>query len=157
MSNQPDTPARKGGIGTAAVALIVLVVGIGVGGGAFWWARRGAAPPSPVETRASDHGIVAFEPFVVNLADPNASRFLRATVQVVVPSAEAAEHILTTPVVLMQARSSILEVLTQQTSDAIGTPDGKAALKQAIAEHVAPVFDEVKVVDVLFSDFVIQF
>jgi flagellar basal body-associated protein FliL len=57
----------------------------------------------------------------------------------------------------MQARSAILELLTLQTSDRLATPDGKATLKKAIVDRIFTVMDGLKVVDVLFSDFVIQY
>jgi flagellar basal body-associated protein FliL len=44
-----------------------------------------------------------------------------------------------------------------QTSDALVTPGGKTQLKKAIGEAVGAALENVKVVDVLFSDFVVQF
>jgi flagellar basal body-associated protein FliL len=57
---------------------------------------------------------------------------------------------------LMRARSAILEVLTTQTSDVLVTADGKTALRESIKEHIAEAA-EAQVIDVLFSDFVVQF
>ena len=48
-------------------------------------------------------------------------------------------------------------MLAQQTAESLITPEGKAALKTAIAEHVKTDLEETKVTDVLFSDFVVQF
>ena len=133
-----------------------LVVVGGGGGGAFWYSRRApAAEAAPA--KAPERGILGFEPFVVNLADPNAARFLRTTVQLVVGSEAEAEKAKKTPVVMMQARGAILELLTVQTADALVTPEGKTKLKKAIAERVTEALEHVKVVDVLFSDFVVQF
>jgi flagellar basal body-associated protein FliL len=58
---------------------------------------------------------------------------------------------------MMRARGAILELLTVQMSDALVTPGGKSELKKAIAERVGEALEHVKVVDVLFSDFVVQF
>jgi flagellar protein FliL len=136
--------------------LVGLVVVGGAGGGAFWYSRRApAGEAAPV--KAPERGILGFEPFVVNLADPNSARFLRTTVQLVVGSESEAEKAKKTPVVMMQARGAILELLTVQTSDALVTPEGKTKLKKEIAERVAEALEHVKVVDVLFSDFVVQF
>jgi flagellar FliL protein len=141
---------------------LVLILGVvlalcGVGGGAYWYARRTAPAGEAAHVKEPEHGILAFEPFVVNLADPGASRFLRTTVQLVVGNEAEAEHVKKTPVVMMQARGAILELLTVQTSDALVTPAGKTRLKKAIAERVGPALENVKVVDVLFSDFVVQY
>jgi flagellar protein FliL len=155
----PAPAPKKGWLKIILIVAVALVVIGGIGGGAFWWMRR-AAPKveaAAIAEKPGERGIVPFEPFVVNLVDPGGSHFLRISVQIVVPSAEEAEKIHKTPVLVMQARSAILDLLTQQTSDVIATPDGKKALKAAIAEHVAKALGEVKVHDVLFSDFVIQY
>ena len=145
-----DKKAKKPLVPILAGVLVLAVAG----GGGFWYMRR---TPAVVVEKMPERGILAFEPFVVNLADPNASRFLRTTVQLVVNSEADAEHIKKTPVVLMRARGAILELLTVQTADALVTPGGKIELKKAIAEHVGEALEHVKVVDVLFSDFVVQF
>ncbi len=60
-------------------------------------------------------------------------------------------------VVTSRLRSAILEHLSQQSSDRIVTPEGKKALKEEIAERCGKILGHVKVVDVLFSEFVVQF
>src|SRR5262249_52508358 len=127
--------------------------------GAFWWSRRAAASSaeSPKEAKPAKRGLVSFEPFVVNLADKEAPRFLRTTVGLVVDDAEAEEHVKESHVQVLQARSAILELLSAQTSEVLATADGKAALKQAIIERLHTTFSGMKVEDVLFSDFVIQY
>jgi flagellar FliL protein len=153
-----DTPAAaKGGKSPLVIILAVIIAGGAAGGGAFWYARRTAPAGEARHDRASERGMLKFEPFVVNLADPNASRFLRTTLQLVVKNAEEAEHIEKSPVALMQTRGAILELLTVQTSDVLVTVEGKTALKKAIAERASAVLDDTKVLDVLFSDFVVQF
>jgi len=153
--SQTTSSARKRGPGGLLTVLLVLVAGASAG--AFWWGRRAAPIADSPHVRSGARGIVSFEPFVVNLADKNASRFLRTTVEVVVSDEAVAEELQKTPVLLMQARSAILELLTLQTADALNTPEGKAGLKKAIAEKLSSLFTDVKVLDVLFSDFVIQF
>jgi flagellar protein FliL len=139
------------------IIVAVLLLLAGGGGGAYWYMNKPAGDPeAEAHAPAAERGIVLFEPFVVNLADPNSSRFLRVTLQLVVGDIEEAEHILTTPVILAQARSAILELLTLQTSDQLVTTDGKSALKVAIAARVSKLIEDVEVVDVLFSDFVVQ-
>jgi|SRR6185436_10520996 len=150
-------PAPKAGKSHVMMIVVVaLVVASGAGAGAFWYARRSAPVVEKIE-HAGDRGLVTFEPFVVNLADANASRFLRISVQLVVKNEEEAERIQKKPALLMGTRSAILEVLTTQTSDTLATPAGKAALKKAIAERAGAALDDTRVIDVLFSDFVVQF
>lgn len=153
----PRGPNKKNKKKILYAALAAGVI-VGVGGGGYWWSLR-AAPAEDHTTEAPaphERGLVTFDPFVVNLADANASRYLRVTVRLVVDSPEMAAEVAESPVVLMAARSTILELLTTQTAETLVTPDGKAALRAAIAKQVGHG-GELKVVDVLFSDFVVQF
>jgi flagellar FliL protein len=143
-------------------AVIVLAV---AGGGAFWWSQKAQAhttdAPAGAEAAAApeaheERGMVSFDPFVVNLADPGVSRFLRVKVQLLVANLEEAEAIEKSPVKLSQARSAILELLTTQTSEVLVTAQGKAELRKLISEGIGKSL-HIEVVDVLFSDFVVQF
>jgi flagellar FliL protein len=157
IMSEASTLAAKQKKSTLPMIVVAVLATAAGGGGAYWYTHRtGRAVPAAEHARGAERGIVQFQPFVVNLADPNASRFLRVTLQLVVLDEEEAKHVLETPVVLAQARSAILELLTLQTADQLVTPDGKTALKKAIAERVSAAIDSVKVLDVLFSDFVVQ-
>jgi flagellar FliL protein len=151
-------PKKKGGrkklmYGAAAVLLIGIV-----GGGAYWW-KAGAAPAEGESAKGKevDRGLVKLEPFVVNLADVGSSRYLRITLELLVEDAERAEELEKDRVSLTKARSAILELLTTQLSTELVKPEGKAALRQAIKEVVAHAVNHLEVIDVLFSDFVVQF
>ena len=140
---------------------VVIVLAI-AGGAAFWWSQKAQAhtadaeaPAAPAESH-EERGIVAFEPFVVNLADAGVSRFLRVKVQLLVANAEEAEAIEKSTVKLSQARAIILELLTTQTSEVLVTSQGKAELRKLISEAVGKSL-HIEVADVLFSDFVVQF
>ncbi|MEP7116510.1 MAG: flagellar basal body-associated FliL family protein [Acidobacteriota bacterium] len=156
----PEGAKAKAG-GNKKMLMIGGVVLALAGGGYYWKATAaGAEDEHAVETRKvspKERGLVSFEPFVANLADPGGQRFVRATVQLIVGDTAMAAEMTETPVLTMQARAIILELLTTQTADALVTPEGKVALRQAIAERVAEALHEVEVVDVLFSDFVVQF
>jgi flagellar FliL protein len=151
------TPPKKKGRGLVMTLIVVIVLLLCAGGGGAWWlleARSGAAAAEPdPETR----GLLAFEPFLVNLTDAGGNRFLKVTVQLVVGTADEAKHVEETPVILMRARSSILELLAQQSASALVTPEGKQALKLGIKERVTPLLAHEQVIDVLFSEFVVQF
>ena len=101
-------------------------------------------------------GVVPMEAFLVNLADSNASRFLRVTLRLVVETPAEAKEIEESPVDQARARSAILELLATQQSATLVTPEGKDALKKAIAERTSKVLKR-EVHDVLFTDFVVQF
>lgn len=150
----PAAPKRK------SRALLFIVLGLvvlgGAGGGGFWWwrhsAKAEAAPPPAKEAT----GILALEPFVVNLADRDASRFLRVTIKIVLDDEETAKEIEEHPVNKSRVRSAVLELLTAQESAKLVTPEGKTELKHVIAERASAVL-HTEVRDVLFTDFVVQF
>jgi flagellar protein FliL len=157
-SPQAVPAAKKGGKGLVIIIVAVVVLG-GAGGGGFWWWRKSqaeAATSTPQSKHSQPAGVVPMEPFLVNLADKEASRFLRVTLRLVVDTESEAKEIEETPVDIARARSAILEVLATQESAALVTPSGKAGLKKAIAEHTTEVLKK-EVRDVLFTDFVVQF
>src|SRR5262245_61194077 len=137
--------------GAGAVLLSSLI-----GGGAYWWTARASAA-EPAKEEAVERGLVKLEPFVVNLADVGVSRYLRVTLELLVHDAEQAEELEKSRVALTQARSAILELLTTQKSAELVKPEGKAALRQAIKDAVTHAVEHIEVIDVLFSDFVVQF
>lgn len=182
MSNETQAPAaapKKKSRRTLMIAVAGLVL-LGGGGGAAYWkfapghadaAERKAKPKAKhgeaaaeAEHAEAEHdeaeegptGIVALEPFVVNLADPGATRFLRISLSLVVGE-EHAKELEEKEVERMQLRSAILELLALQTSDTLVTPEGKIELKKAIAKRVGETVHELHVVDVLLSEFVVQF
>ena len=147
-------------------ATLGLVLAGGGGAGAWWWFHRAeAAAPADghgpaTEAEAldpSDSGVLVMDPFLVNLSDQDAPRFLRATLRLVVADREHAEHLAEDEVAKARVRSAILELLTTQKSTDLVTPEGKAALKKGIVGATGAILTEAKVVDVLFSEFVVQF
>jgi flagellar FliL protein len=156
-------PAKKGKGKLVLVLLILLALGGGAGGGAWWWMAKSQAA-SGTDAKAGEHGaineesgVLALEQFTVNLADEEASRFLRATVHLVVDQGHAVKEIEEDKLKLMRVRSSVLELLTMQTSARVTTTEGKTELKHAIAARTSDILKPIKVIDVLFSDFVVQF
>lgn len=149
----PTAPAKAGGKRIFLIAGLTALLVVG-GGASYWLGQRTATPAAaaPVE-----RGVVAFDPFVVNLADVHVSRFLRVTLQLVLADTEQATKLEESKIALLQARSAMLELLTMQTSERLVTPEGKSALRASIVERVSHAIEPLEVVDVLFSDFVVQF
>jgi flagellar FliL protein len=158
MSDTPK-PAksveRRAKLVPVLLAVIVLLIA-GGGGGGYWWythyyVAEAVAPPPP------DPGIVEFDPFLVNLADSGSNRFLRLTLRLLVEGESRAAELEEDEVVKTKVRSAILELLTVEQSETLTTAEGKTALKKAIAASASKVMHETKVVDVLFTEFVVQF
>jgi flagellar FliL protein len=152
-------PPKKSRRGLLILIIVVLQLA-GGGGGAYWFLFRGTAeaeaaeaePPPPTAT-----GIIPLEPFVVNLADTTGSRFLRVTLSLVVANKGVAKEFEEDMVAHMRVRSAILELLAQKHASELVTPEGKTQLKKSIAEGVEHAAHEMKVADVLFSEFIVQY
>jgi flagellar basal body-associated protein FliL len=54
-------------------------------------------------------------------------------------------------------RSAILELLTLESAPVLVTPEGKETLKKKIKARTSELLKDQKVIDVLFSEFVVQF
>lgn len=157
----PAEGAAKGGGKNKMFMIGGLVAALG-GGGYYYTTQAAAAheeeaPAAAKAVSPKERGLVSFDPFVANLTDEGGRRFVRVTVQLVVADAAQAAEMTETPVMAMQARAIILELLGMQVAETLVTPAGKVALRQSIAERVAEALHEIEVVDVLFSDFVVQF
>ena len=174
-----DPNAKKKGKLPLIIGLVVLLAG--GGGGGYWWvAKQKASAASEDEagghgakkSAKGDHGtpsghdeeepaeggaLLPLDVFTVNLADTDAQRFLRTNVQLVIAGDEAVikelEH---EKLPVARTRSVVLDLLSSQTAATIATAEGKEVLKKAIAEKASKALHH-EVIDVLFSDFVIQF
>ena len=154
---ESEPPKKKGRSKLLFVGLpLLLLMG---GGGAGWWyfmqpavAAEGAAAEEKEEVRP---GLVSFEPFVVNLADPGGRKFLRVGVQLLLPDESTAAELEEDELEISRLRSAVLELLTTRTSADVNNVEGRAALKKAIAETAHQV-GHVEVRDVLFKEFVVQ-
>lgn len=179
----PEPPARSFKWILLLVTTVVLLAGTGVGG--YWWYSRGqtavaevsedettedqttedesdgdeATEPSEGDDAdaAEAGGVVPLEPFLVNVMGQGSSTFLRAAISLVVGEAEAAETIKENEIERTRLRSAILETLAGQSADRLVTPDGKAELKKLIKERATAVLSDLTVIDVLFTDFVVQY
>ena len=170
-------PRQKKGKLPLIIGLVVLLAG-GGGGGYWWLAKQKAAAASerrrwpwrggqegrprqgrPRRGRGAAEGgaLLPLDVFTVNLADTDAQRFLRTNVQLVIDGDEAVDQgaggrkAARRPRPVGGARPAVVPAV-----GGIATAEGKDALKKAIAEKASKALHH-EVLDVLFSDFVIQF
>ncbi len=183
----PDAGKKKKGKGKLLIILVAaLVLALGGGGAAYFFMGRGdaakgksakqktdghgdAAHGEGAEGEASEEGeahepaVVALPTFTVNLADKDATRYLRTTVSLLIKDTEKAATLsgggdhkaAGEPVRIAMARSAILELLTTKTAEELMSAEGKTALKKEIAERASQAF-RFKVNDVLLAEFVVQ-
>ena len=96
------------------------------------------------------------EPFVVNLADADAPRYLRIKISLMLDDKTKLGEIAENEALQLKLRDVILQHLTQKNSQDLIHEEGKIKLRHEIQERVDPYFSEPKLVDVMFTEFVIQ-
>lgn len=155
------------------VIIGVLLVVIG-GGGFFAYTKFFAPAPAvtedgeaaqeqkkePAETEAL---MFELEPFVVNLADPKAKRFLKIkiTLELDGPAPDAKEG--EPPAAQAKAeklvpkmRDMVIMMLTSLSFEEVMTPEGKIRIRDELLERFNLVLRPERVRNIYFTDFVIQ-
>ena len=171
-----EVVAKASGPGMMSMMLAMLVAGViavaGCGGVVVWLAKSGklglptgvpkveaATKPEPPKTH-----LVALEPLLVNLADDGGHSYLRVGLSLrvedkaPVKGAKAEEPAKGKPVNEFEAdeRDAALGVMGRKTTTELLAPDGKEELKQALRAALTQRVPEIKVQDVLFTEFLVQ-
>jgi len=94
---------------------------------------------------------VSLPPFVVNLADPNARRYLKIVLDV-----EMAGNPELLEANQAKIRDALLLLLSSKTSQDLASLEGKILLRKEIADRMNQTLGQAKVARVYFTDFVIQ-
>ena len=168
-------PEKSGAVGKIGKILLIVVLAVisSAGGGvvSFILMKRALnlnAAPNAAEhdTKESEDkkiaekleksAVLPLEPFVVNLADPDAARYLRIRISLMVDDKTKSKELLENQALQLKVRDVILQSLTAKTSQELINSDGKNKLRQEIQEKVTVYFQEAKLVDVVFTEFVIQ-
>lgn len=168
-SSPPQAPKKKGKL-IAIVATAVLLGGAGV-----VFKLRGSSPEEGAAAEghggaeegeeghggtphasADQPGSVTPEPFVLNLADPEGDRYLRLALRILLDDGAVAERITGEVLELARVRDRLLTVLSSKTADEITSYEGKEDLRAELARAVAPLFGEAKVLEIYFTEFLVQ-
>jgi len=150
-----------------------LIASLCLGGVVFYLIRSGripcvrgeavkAAAPSTMTTHA-----IVLEPMLVNLADAGGSSYLRValTLRVVdagdkndgaAKNAKRSSEEKGSGDLVASVRDTSLTVLGDQTAEELMSVDGKEHLKEKLKSAFAEHNSEVKVIDVFFTDFLVQ-
>jgi flagellar FliL protein len=155
-----------------AVVAGVVIATLGVGGVVYYLARTGRLPMQgrmaqkvEADLPVTTHAIV-LEPLLVNLADAGGSSYLRIAMTLRIADVadkkgtkakdEKSKNDRAADEDGAAVRDTVLTVLGGQTAEGLLAADGKehlkTDLKKALAEHNA----DLKVMDVFFTDFLVQ-
>jgi len=167
------------------VIILLLVVVAGAGGFFGWKYFKSAKADTTGHADASGHGdeesgdtedrqkkakknkkkdnvhgdgaTISFEPFLVNLADKEASRYVKTSIRLLVANKESAEAVAKGETLMPRLRDTILTLLSTKTAEEMTSNEGKERLKKEILEKVNEYLPEEGAQEVFFTDFVVQF
>jgi flagellar protein FliL len=148
------------------------MAGLGTGTVVYYLARAGRIPmekgaTSKVEVDApvSTHAMV-LEPLLVNLADTGGSSYLRVALTLRITDVDPKKNAKSkdeknkdgkgSDDAVAAVRDTVLTVLGRQTTEGLLATDGKEHLKKDLKEALAEHNSDLKVVDVFFTDFLVQ-
>jgi flagellar protein FliL len=153
-----------------AVVAGALIAALFVGGVVYYLESTGRLPVQGKGVQRTEavgptttHPI-PLEPFLVNLAGPGGSSYLRMTLALQVADADdkkgskdqnSKDHKVPDEFV-PAVRDTVLSVLGQQTADGLLAADGKEHLKAELKTALAKHNTDLKVMDVFFTDFLVQ-
>ncbi len=134
-------------------AVVVLLIG---GGAAAYFLVLSKPKDEKVEKKEAkqDEGInFALDPFVVNLTDQGANKFLKISVQLELSNVAVQEK---AKAKSPQLRDAVISLLTSKSSDSLMNPDGKLQLKDEINVRANQILGPNSVRNVYLTDFVMQ-
>jgi flagellar FliL protein len=105
------------------------------------------------EKHADEPVNVDLEPFLVNLAEPKAKRFLKVSVTLQIKNEPTKAEV---EKKLANIKNDILLLLSSKTIEDIITMEGKIRLKEEMMIRITKIVGEDKVTDIFFSQFVVQ-
>ena len=170
QEEQPN-PAKSGPAIGKMLMVVVLALVSSAGGGVVSWVlisrTLGAqvhagekageeAEQEKIAEMLEKSAVLPLEPFIVNLADPDAARYLRIKISLMIGDKAKIKEMQENQALQLKVRDVILQSLTAKTSQELINEDGKNKLRHEIQEKVAVYFRDPKLVDVMFTEFVIQ-
>lgn len=162
----PVNPGESKKSGSKLIIIVIaVVVCLALAGGGYWFKTRRAmasskkqgAPPAAQKADAAPVAIIPLDSFVVNLADPGHSTFLRIGISLGLdkPLPKGGEGEGDSPLT-PEIRDAILSVVTNWTSTELLAPDGKIKLKAQLRHVLQERLPQMGIAEVYFTDFLIQ-
>ena len=109
----------------------------------------------PVKDKAKEKTVYyKLGEFIVNLANKEATRYLKTDITMEVKDAKEIEKVIKEKEAMY--RDTILEKLSSYTTQQLGLPDGKKNMKQDIITSISGLDPEIKVVNIYFNALMMQ-
>lgn len=155
-----------------AVLTGVVIAALGIAGSVYYLVRSGrlqshrSAVAQSASVVAVDTHVMKLEPLLVNLADASGNAYLRVSLALRVADAgdkknkkenqEKSAGDVSESDSMVAVRDTALEVLGRQTSEGLLAVDGKERLKAELKTAMQERNRDLKVVDIFFTDFIVQ-
>jgi len=156
LEEETKKSKKKTGKGLIVIIIVVVAVLVGGGGAFFFLSKSGGdkAQKKDKEDMKKDESVMfALDPFVVNLNDQGATKFLKVSMQLELSNPLTLESAKgKTP----QIRDAIINLLTSKTSDSLMSPEGKLQLKDEINLMANQILGNNTVKNVYLTEFVMQ-
>ncbi|MDR1727072.1 MAG: flagellar basal body-associated FliL family protein [Acidobacteriota bacterium] len=158
----PAGGKKKSNILLVIIGILVFLLVVAVGG-LIGYTRlptlaghaSAAAHEEEEPKRPAVKGLLPLDPFLVNLADEDDVRFLKATFQLGM-AGEMVGEVDKNSAEVAAIRDAIISLLTAKSSDEIMTSQGKEALREEIKTRVNAMAPANKVAEVYIVEFVVQ-
>lgn len=167
LTTEEEQPKKKSGM-LKWIIIVVLLAVLG-GGGFFAYTKFFApAPEEQPQEQAEGQGegegteapnaeiegqLVTLPPFLVNLADPLGRRYLKLGIDVEVKDEETVVQMGTSEV---KIKDAILLLLSSKSYQDLSTLESKIELKKEIVQRIDLVIGKGKVLNIYFTEMVIQ-
>lgn len=155
LDEETKKPKKKMGKGLIVIIIVVVAVLAGGGGAFFFLSKSGdkAQKKEKEDVKKDESVMYALDPFVVNLSDQGATKFLKVSMQLELSNPLTLESAKgKTP----QIRDAIINLLTSKTSDSLMSPEGKLQLKDEINMMANQILGNNTVKNVYLTEFVMQ-
>lgn len=158
LEEETEKPKKKKGKKLILIIVIAVAVVLGGGGAFFFLSKSGgggdkAAKKGESGGKEESSAMFSLDPFVVNLSDQGANKFLKVSMQLELSSQAAMES---AKVKTPQIRDAIINLLTSKTSDTLMSPEGKLQLKDEVNMMANQILGNNSVKNVYLTEFVMQ-
>ncbi len=170
VQEEQEGQEKKGGKLKLIIIILIALIVLGGGGfAAYMFLFKKSPPPAAPKGNATAQQAaqqvappvkkekilpqIQLDPFIVNLADKNARRYLKLTVALEMSNEKLKDEIEKRKA---EIRDRITTLLRLKTASELSTYDGTIALKTEIMNRLNAILITGRVTNVFFVDFVIQ-
>jgi flagellar FliL protein len=139
------------------IVIVIVVLAVALAGGGFAYfqffkARPGEAEARKEERKDTKTGLIAIDPFVLNLAEQG--RFLKVSMQFEITDVTQQQ---TVNEKMPQLRDAIITLVSSKSAEAVSSPEGKFQLKDEILLRANQAMGKgVVFQNLYFTEFVMQ-